>query len=168
MISTFLAEHSTVVPAALLLVALLCVGIGYAILGSRRHAYRGAWALAGLSVLAVLALTLSPSSGHGPDRVVCTVQFLVPRQIGVEGLANVALFFPPVFFGALATRRPLLMVVAGSGLSAVIEVLQAVLPALGRACDTNDWMMNSLGSVTGGLLGVGTIALANLGTARRR
>jgi hypothetical protein len=167
MISTFLAEHATVVPAALLLITLLCVGVGYAIVRNRRYGKRGAWALAGLSVLVVFALTLSPSSGPGLEHVGCTVQLVVPTQLGVEGLANVALFFPPVFFAALATRRPLLMLVAGSGLSAAIEVLQALAPALGRACDTNDWMTNTIGSVGGGLLAGGTIALARLRAARR-
>ena len=67
----------------------------------------------------------------------------------------------------LATRRPLLMLVAGSGLSVAIDVLQAVVPALGRACDTNDWMMNTTGCVAGGLLAGGTIALARVRAARR-
>lgn len=156
MITNFLLEHSALVPVALLLVALACAAVGYLVLRSRRIT----WTLLVLSVLPVFALTLVPSFDDWAAYEVCTVQFSVPSLGSVELLANVALFIPPVFFAVLLTRRPLLMLVAGSALSAVIEAVQALIPGIGRACDTNDWMMNTFGTVVGVLLAVGTIRLA--------
>lgn len=89
----------------------------------------------------------------------CVVQFSVPTPGSVELLANVALFLPPAFFATLATRRPLVVLAAGAGLSAAIEALQALVFAIGRACDTNDWMMNTIGVAVGVLLALGTIRL---------
>ncbi|PUB19792.1 VanZ like protein [Promicromonospora sp. AC04] len=159
MISTFLVAHHDLVPVAFLLIALVCLGVGYLAL---RHPRSGRilWALLALAALPVIVLALVPTSISRPDDVVCTVQFSVPTLGGVETLANIALFFPLTFFAALATRRPLLMFVAGSGLSAAIEALQAVAPAIGRACDTNDWMMNTIGAAVGALLAWGTMTVA--------
>jgi glycopeptide antibiotics resistance protein len=89
------------------------------------------------------------------------VQFALPTLGSVELLANVALFFPLVFFATLATRRPVLVLAAGTGLSAVIEAVQAALHDIGRSCDTNDWFMNTIGVVLGVLAAVATIALGN-------
>jgi glycopeptide antibiotics resistance protein len=153
MITNFLMDHSALVPVTLVLIALVCAGVGYLFLRSRKVM----WTLATLSVLPVFALTLVPTSGRAYET--CAVQFSLPSLGTVELLANVALFFPPVFFAALATRRPLLMLVAGTGLSAALEALQALVPAIGRSCDTNDWMMNTIGAVAGTLVAWGTIAL---------
>lgn len=155
MISTLLVEHSALVPALLVLLALACVGAGWLVL---RH--RGAGVLAALSLVPVLALTLVPAGGNRLDEVVCVVQFSVPTPGSVELLANVALFLPPAFFATLATRRPLVVLAAGTGLSVVIEALQALVFAIGRACDTNDWMMNTIGVAIGVLLAMGTLRLA--------
>nr|WP_281372159.1 VanZ family protein [Modestobacter versicolor] len=67
-------------------------------------------------------------------------------------MANVALLVPVVLFAALATRRPLLALAAGTGASVLVEAVQALTPALGRACDTNDWSMNTVGAVLGAAL----------------
>ena len=164
MITTFLVEHSALVPVFALLVALVVVGTGYLVLRNRRYGQRVAWVLFALSALPVFALTLVPS-GHPQDRVFCTVQFALPTWGTVELLANLALIFPPVFFAALVTRRPLLVLAVGAGVSALIEGIQALVPVIGRACDTNDWMMNTIGAVIGVLLASGTSALANRGKA---
>lgn len=156
MITTLLVEHSALVPLLLLLVALACVGVGWLVL---RH--RGAWVLAGLSLVPVLALTLIPAGGNRLDHVLCVVQFSVPTLGSVELLANVALFLPPAFFATLATRRPLMVLAAGVALSAAIEALQAVVFAIGRACDTNDWMMNTIGVAVGVLLALGTVRISS-------
>ena len=160
MITTFLVEHSALVPVFALLVAVLGVGVGFLVLRSRRYGRRVAWVLFALSVLPVFALTLVPS-GSARDRVFCTVQFALPTWGTVELLANVALFFPPAFFAAIVTRRPVVVLVLASGGSALIEALQALVPAIGRACDTNDWMMNTLGADIGVLLAFGTTVLAD-------
>lgn len=156
MITTLLVEHSALVPLLLLLVAVVCVGVGW---WAVRH--RGAGVLAGLSLVPVLALTLIPAGGNRLDHVLCVAQFSVPTLGSVELLANVALFLPPAFFATLATRRPLVVLAAGVGLSAAIEALQAVVFAIGRACDTNDWMMNTIGVAVGVLLALGTVRLSS-------
>jgi hypothetical protein len=166
-ITDFLLDHSAVVPVALLLLAVVCVLVGGLILRSRRYGHRLAAVLATLSVLPVLVLTLVPAANSRTDHVICTVQFFVPTLTSVELLANLALFFPPTFFGTLATRRPLLMLAAGAGLSGAIETLQALVPAIGRACDTNDWAMNSIGAVIGVLVASCTLALGRSRPARR-
>ncbi|MFK0249037.1 VanZ family protein [Amycolatopsis azurea] len=156
MITNFLLDHSALVPVAILLVALVCAVLGLLFAGRRRIL----WALAGVSLVPVFALTLVPT-GRTIDEAGCTVQFSLPTLGAVELLANVALFLPPVCFAALASRRPVTVLVAGSALSVVVETLQALVPAIGRACDTNDWLMNTLGAVLGALLAAGTAWLAN-------
>jgi hypothetical protein len=163
MITNFLMDNSALVPVVLLLIAVVCMGVGYLVL--RRRGQRILWALAALSVLPIVALTLVPTSGRA--YAVCAVQFAVPTLGTVELLANVALFFPPVFFATLATRRPLLMLAAGAGLSAAIEAVQAAVPAIGRACDTNDWAMNTIGATVAVLLAGATVALTDRVSARR-
>ncbi|WP_037309792.1 VanZ family protein [Amycolatopsis orientalis] len=156
MITNFLLDHSALVPVAILLVALVCAALGRVFTRRRRIL----WALAGLSLLPVFALTLVPTVNR-IDGILCTVQFAMPTLGTVELLANVALFLPPAYFAALATGRPLTTLAAGAGLSAVIETLQALVPAIGRACDTNDWLMNTVGAVLGVLLALGTGRLAD-------
>jgi hypothetical protein len=166
MITDVLLDHSALVAAVFGLVALACVGIGYAGVRGGVVGRRLLWALAGLSALVVLALTLSPGGQTGRDTA-CTVQFALPTLTRVELLANVALFVPPVLFATLATRRPLLVVAAAVGASAAIEGLQAAVPAIGRACDTNDWLMNALGVLVGALLATSTRAIARRTSGRR-
>jgi hypothetical protein len=169
MISNFLTDNSAMVPVGLLLVAVVCAGIGYTVV-RRGYAARILWALATVSLLPIIALTLVPT-GLRIDEVDCAVQFYLPTLNRLEMLANVTLFVPPVYFAALATRRPLLIALAGATLSAVIETVQALVPTIGRACDTNDWSMNTSGVVLGVLMAAATIALTNrtaskTGTAR--
>ena len=52
-----------------------------------------------------------------------------------------------------------LAVVAAAVTSAMVEAVQAVVPATGRVCDTNDWFMNTVGTVLGVLLAVGTLTV---------
>ncbi|MGY2065807.1 VanZ family protein [Blastococcus sp. SYSU DS0619] len=160
MITDVLLEHSALVPVTLATIALGCVVVGYAAVRSRRSGRRILWTLTALSALPVLALTLTPSAKGQLDQVVCTVQFALPSLTRVELLANVALSLPVVFFAALASRRPLPVLAVGSVTSAGIEALQALAPAIGRACDTNDWAMNTLGMTIGVALAVGTTRLA--------
>jgi VanZ family protein len=71
---------------------------------------------------------------------------------------------PLALFASLRYRRPLAVLAAVSLLSVLIELVQAALPALGRACDTNDWLMNTVGAAVGALLAIGII----VGSRRRR
>ncbi len=43
----------------------------------------------------------------------------------------------------------------------MIEALQSLVFAIGRACDTNDWMMNTVGAAIGVLLALGTVRVSS-------
>ena len=156
MITNFLLDNKALLLPAMLLVAAVCVGVGYAVLRARPWV---SWALVALSLVPVAALTLTPVLGRSFQ--FCAVQFAVPTLHSVESLANVALFVPPVFFATLVTRLPLVMLAAGTILSAEIEVFQGLVPEVGRACDTNDWAMNTAGAVVAVLLARATVALSD-------
>ena len=94
---------------------------------------------------------------HTPQR--CALQFSFPTLGSVELLANVALLLPVIFFATLATGRPGLTMLAGTALSAAIEGVQALVPAIGRSCDTNDWAMNTLGALVAAVLGWAVLKL---------
>ncbi|MBO9553583.1 VanZ family protein [Cellulomonas sp.] len=157
MISTLLVLHPWFGPAAF---ALLVVGgplLGRWLLG---RPLRVSWVLFGLSLVPVVALTLVPVQRELYAR--CVVQWALPTFGRVELMANVLLFVPPVLLAAVAVRRPLVALAGGVVGSAVVEALQALVPALGRSCDTNDWLSNTVGA----LLGAG-LALVALRLARR-
>ena len=155
MITTFLVNHASAVKVLFWVVLVAFTALGW--WTHRRQARRTLVTLAVISAVGVLALTMTPA-GDGGNGTFCTVQFSVPFQ-GIDTLANVALLFPVTLFAALLTNRPVWIVAAASGLSAAIELVQALLPDLGRACDTNDWFMNTVGAVLAGLLGAGIIAV---------
>ncbi|OLF16702.1 VanZ family protein [Actinophytocola xanthii] len=165
MITNFLLDNSALVPVVLVLAVVLCVGVGCVVLRSRRFAVRVLWVLVALSVLPVLALTLVPTRSR-VESVACVIQFSAPTVGSVELLANVALFVPPVYFGALSTRRPLPTLVVAAVFSAAIETVQALIPAIGRACDTNDWAMNTAGAVVAAILAAATMAVTARATSR--
>jgi VanZ like family len=166
MITDFLLDHSALVPGALALVALVCTVVGYVALRLDRPGSRLLPALAVVAALPVLALTLAPT-GRSTSTRGCTVQFAWPGAGSVELLANVALLLPVAVLAALATRRPWAVLLAGCGVSAALEAVQASVPAIGRACDTNDWAMNSLGVLAGVLVARGLLALTSGTTAGR-
>lgn len=154
MIADVLIQYKWVAPAALLAIILVGPFVGMAL---ARHP-RLSWALTGLTLLPVAALTLVPVRRELYD--VCTVQWSLPTFGRVELTANVVLFVLPVLFAAVASRRPLLMLLAGSALSVVIEVFQALVPAIGRSCDTTDWLNNTIGAAIGAVLAIIALRLA--------
>ena len=154
MITTFLLHHASVVPVAFWIVVAVSAALGWSLFHFAQR--RALLILGGVGLLGALVLTMSPSGSHA--FAVCTVQFSMPFE-GIDTLANVAMLLPLTLFTALALRRPLPVLAAVSGFSALIEVVQAVVPVLGRSCDTNDWFMNTVGAVLGALLALGTIAL---------
>ena len=159
MISTFLVEHAPLVRIGLWVAVAAATLLAWVL-----HRLRLRRVLLGLSaaaLIAVLILTLLPD-GARPGGVTCTVQFSVPFQ-GIETLANVAMLLPLVLFLGTATNRPLTILTGAVALSAVIEVVQALTPVLGRRCDTNDWAMNTVGAVLGAV-----IALVICAIDRRR
>jgi glycopeptide antibiotics resistance protein len=151
MITDVLVEHPWLSPLALALMVLLGPLVGRSLLTRPRLT----WLLTGLSLLPVVLLTLIPVDGALVAR--CAIQWALPTPGRVELMANVVLFVAPVLLAGLATRRPVLMLLAGSGLSAIVEVFQAVVTAIGRSCDTNDWLSNTIGSAIGAGLAILTL-----------
>lgn len=146
MIATVLVEHRWLAPT--LLVVLVAAGLlaGPWLVARRRVA----WSLAAASVLPVVALTLAPVDRELFAR--CSVQWALPTPGRVELLANVVLFVAPVMLAGVAGRRPVLALMAGSGASVVLEAVQAAVPAIGRSCDTDDWLSNTIGAIVGAAL----------------
>jgi len=54
----------------------------------------------------------------------------------------------------------------GSGASAGLEVLQALVPTIGRSCDTNDWLSNTIGAVIGAVIASAALRWAQGSKAR--
>jgi uncharacterized membrane protein len=146
-ISTFLVEHPWLSPTALALLLLFGPFVG-SWLTTRQWMAR--W-LTVVALLPVALLTLIPVDRQLSMR--CDVAWSIPTMGRVELAANVVLFVAPVLLASAATRRPILVGVAASGLSAAIEAIQALIPALGRSCSTNDWLSNTIGAVISALLG---------------
>lgn len=153
MISTLLAGNPALVRILFVVAVVSSTILGWLLHRSRRSGPLAI--LTALGLLGAIALTLSPSSGSADG--FCTVQFSVPLQ-GIETLANVALMLPLALFGVLRLGHPVRVLAAASALSALIELVQALVPALGRACDTNDWLMNTVGAAAGALLGAAIAA----------
>ena len=158
MITTLLIEHPWLSPTALALLVILGPLIGRLV----AHRPRTAWLLTGLATVPVVVLTMLPTDRRAFER--CEIAWALPTFGRVELAANVVLFVAPALFAAVATRRPMLTLLAVSVLSALIETVQALVPALGRSCSTNDWLSNSIGAAIGVVLAA--IALRLAGEAR--
>lgn len=107
--------------------------------------------LLGLAMLAVVVLTLYPDGAPYP-RITCAAGLPYLAPTAVESTANVLLFVPISFFAGVLWRRPVAAVLGAVALSGAIELLQALVLVIGRACDTSDWITNSIGAVVGGVL----------------
>jgi len=143
MISTVLVERPWLSPALLAVIVAAGVLAGPWLVPRRRLT----WVLAAASLLPVVALTLVPVDRELFAR--CTVQWALPTPGRVELMANVVLFAAPVLLAGVATRRPLVALLVGSGASVLVEAFQAAVPAIGRSCDTNDWLANTIGAALG-------------------
>jgi glycopeptide antibiotics resistance protein len=117
-----------------------------------------------MSMVTVALLTLTPTSRA--LAVGCAMEWDLPTIGAVELMANVILFAPIVLLAGIATRRPFVVLLAASGFSAVVEVVQALATVLGRSCSTNDWLSNTLGASLGAVLAAAALLLA--GTAEQR
>ncbi|PPF56425.1 VanZ family protein [Clavibacter michiganensis] len=109
------------------------------------------------ALLGALALTLYPE-GDRSSSVACNVGLPYLSPTAVESTANILLFVPIAFLASLLWRRPLLAILGTVVLSALIDTVQAVALSIGRACDTGDWITNTIGAILGGLLACGTLA----------
>ncbi|TPW74832.1 VanZ family protein [Schumannella soli] len=145
--------------------AAMSVVIGSVLL---RRGERGRLALvgmAGIVLVFVLGLTLLPT-GQWTSGQFCSLRLTAPDLLSAEPFSNLGLFVPLGFFLALATRMPIISVAAGSLVSAGIEATQAYVTAIGRACDANDWMLNTAGTLVGVLLAVAVSVVARRSSAR--
>lgn len=115
--------------------------------------------LAVLPLLAVLGFTLSPD-GDPSSSMGCSVGLPYLAPTAVESIANILLFVPVTFLVGLRWARPLSAIILGSALSAMIEATQGLVVSIGRACDTSDWVTNTIGAAIGGLLAIATLVLA--------
>jgi hypothetical protein len=153
-ISTVLSSHPWLTTVGL--VVLVLVGTPLAVWLATRP--RTAYVLAGVATLPVAVLTLWPTDRDLP--VGCAQEWSVPTLGRVELVANIVLFVAPVLLLAVASRRPVLAVLAGTATSFGIEAVQSVATVLGRSCSTNDWMSNTLGAVLGGVLAALALAVS--------
>ncbi|WP_199424752.1 VanZ family protein [Actinotalea solisilvae] len=154
MLSTALVERPWLTTAALLALVVLGPVVG-AWLAPRPRVTR---LLLALALVAVAALTLVPT---GRELAVgCAVEWAVPTLGAVEVMANVVLFVPVALLAGVLTRRPLVVLLAASGASLLLEVLQAFATGLGRSCSTNDWLANTLGALLGTVLAAVALRLA--------
>ncbi|WP_170219526.1 VanZ family protein [Nocardioides litoris] len=161
MLTTYLIEHRWIPPVLLAGLVLLGPPVG-AWLSSRPALARGA---AAISLVPVAVLVLAPTSTRGTGR--CEVAWTVPTFARVELAANVVLLVGPVLLAAVALGRVLPALGAGVALPVAIETVQLVVPSLGRACSTADWLSNSLGAALGAVLGALALGLARHRTSRR-
>ncbi|WP_413317049.1 VanZ family protein [Agrococcus sp. 1P02AA] len=159
MLSTTLAAYPWL--AGVLLAVVVTLGLPAAWWLAQRP--RLAWALAVATGVATLLLTLLPTPRQLD--VGCAVEWDASLT-APEPLANVVLLVPFALLVGVAIGRPLagalLGFAAGALLSALIEAVQALVPAIGRSCSTGDLLANAVGAAIGGLL-----ALAALHLARR-
>lgn len=153
-LSTLLVQASWL-PAVVLLLAVLTGPFIAAAIAPRPRLVR---ALFIASLLMLAGLTLYPEGGADRD-VTCAVGLPYFGVRAVETVANVLLFIPPVLLAGLLVRRPILAVMSGSATSVLIELVQAIVPAIGRACDTGDWITNTIGAVLGGLIALAALTL---------
>ena len=153
-LTNLLLERPWMSPAALTLLIVLGPFAGAWL--SRRS--RLAWLLCAGALVPVALLTLVPVDRELFGR--CTLQWALPTPGRVELMANVVLFVAPALLAGVASRRPLVVLVALSGLSGAVEALQALVPGLGRSCDTTDWSSNTIGAGTGAGLAAAALSLA--------
>ncbi|HYF72353.1 MAG TPA: VanZ family protein [Nocardioides sp.] len=154
MISTVLVEHPWLSPSALAILVVLGPLVGSRLAGSPRVA----WWLTAAALLPVAVLTLTPVDRELYGR--CEVAWSLPTVGRVELAANVVLLVAPTLLAGVASRRPLVALAAGSGLSLVLEAVQALVPAIGRSCSTNDWLSNTIGAAIGATLAWAALRLA--------
>ena len=156
MITDFLLGHRWVTPT--MLVAMVAVG---PYVGAQRTTRpRLAFWLACVSTIPIALLTLVPVNRQLFER--CTAQWSIPTPGRAELMANVVLLVAPALLSTLTTRRPLRMLLVWSAASAGIEALQAAITALGRSCNTNDWLANSIGAGIGVTLGWTALRIARV------
>lgn len=104
-----------------------------------------------------VAVTLFLGTG-GSNARNCVINHSVFEPFRTQqGLLNLAMFVPIGYFGYLAFRAVVPVIAGAAGLSLLTEIAQAVVPGVGRGCDTSDFQMNSLGGIAGVVIAWGLV-----------
>lgn len=162
MISIVSAADGEAVRQLLVLASVASVVLAAVLAGGARTERALATVLAVGGVLVIAGLTLSPVRGLPGDG--CATRPDAP----LDDVPNIALFFVPMLFLVVASRLPLLVLLAGPTLSATIELVQDVVPSLGRRCDVDDLLANSAGVVAAVLVGSLILGVVHIARRRRR
>lgn len=151
----FLVEHPWITDAAFGLLILLGPFVAAWLVPRPRIAR----VLAAVAVGPLLALTLLPVDRVAEHR--CAIgSWSLAGFSQPEPAANILLLAVPVLLLGVATRRPLAALVAGCAASAAIEIIQALIPSIGRSCTASDWLWNAIGASLGAILAVAALRLA--------
>lgn len=135
-----------VLAAFVLLCGLFCVGTWLVARALGWHRLFATLAAAGLAL--AIAVTLVRPGGHLPDPNADPIALCLHDQFSLHGglpVLNVLMLMPFAFFGTLATRRPIVLMVLSAVLSAGIELTQA-WTGLG-VCQKQDFLNNTFGAI---------------------
>ena len=137
-------------PGVLAAFVLLCglFGVG-TWLAARAFGWHRLFAMLSAAGLALaIAVTLVRPGGHLPDPGANPVAMCLRDHFSLHGglqVLNILMLTPFTFFGVLATRRPVVLMVVAAMLSAGIELTQA-WTGLG-VCQKQDFLNNTFGAV---------------------
>ena len=116
--------------------------------------------IAGAGFVFICAATLTPGSIPPPDASADLCRGWCDDVLIADFARNIVLFLPFAFGLALAGVRPLWALLAGSALSALVELLQINI-IVGRDSSVLDWISNSLGAALGVAIATGRGTLVN-------
>lgn len=154
--------HHLEVPATLIPGSLILGGVAWW-LAPRRGWDRVPAVLTGFSLALALALTVVRPLGHFPAgglNPLTTLRLCTAGSLSLTHLyeqLNVALFVPFAIFGTLATRRPVIIAIVTTLVSAFVEFVQATTG--GGECQVRDIAHNTLGGLLGVLLAMAVLRL---------
>ncbi len=137
-------------PGVLAAFVLLCglFGVGTWLVARALGWHRLYAMLAAGGLALAIAVTLVRPGGHLPDPGVDPVAMCLSDPFSLHGglqVLNLLMLMPFAFFGTLATRRPITMMVLSALLSAGIELTQA-WTGLG-VCQKQDFLNNTVGAI---------------------
>lgn len=137
-------------PGVLAAFVLLCAlfGVGMWLVARSLGWHRLFATLAAVSLSLAIAVTLVRPGGHLPNPGASPVSMCLHDQFSLHGglqVLNLLMLTPFAFFGTLATRRPITLMVASALLSAGIELTQA-WTGLG-ICQKQDFLNNTFGAI---------------------
>ncbi|MBP2472701.1 hypothetical protein JOF53_001573 [Crossiella equi] len=151
-IAAFLRDQPAALPVFAVLV--LVAGLVGWLVGRGGRGRGWAVVLLGVSGALVVATALTPSRGGGGAFGVCRVAVPGPEPVlTTSGVLGLALFVPVCLVAVLVFRRVWLTLAAGAVAAVAVEVGHALVPALGKACDTDHLLVHLLGVLVGTVLG---------------